>query len=476
MLTTDKEHARSKLEDIEGLFDAFFHSMPIYDTPQGEYFLPYVTRLYGSIICIFCPEFYFTYRSDDNIRQRFSTCYTILDDSYNTTKFDSSVNFDRDQSYFENCSSILQRCLYQKETNLSGSCQNNLRFAYSKLNNEGTGIKMHSVQTELATLQSNIEVHDKIISEMGLTKDEVACVVYLRDSLQAMKIVMDVLTLLNYYKLSTSLGEHSHIAGLIFGIMSHGHMILFSQYPDHVPGYACTWYYRIEEATDRPNLTYCRACDERINLFKDLTAAIDKYQALGYSFITLGKSISTAHTTMRKIEPNLKNVVLQYLNQSITKHTLGEVMETISGRQALSLVASEGTTFLSTGLQSMEDAAMIIHKLKKIYNNRFVLTFPLYNISSFPFTQFLTYMIDYRPEESTTITEMLNSLKVSQANVSQRLDEVFTLVFKEYRDIVRNVATELSIKLERLLKAEENYRKRLDAFQQAEGMNNEFYM
>ena len=124
--------------------------MYIYQIPYGADVIPYVTRLYASVICTLCNEPLndTIYGMNTVYWERRNQCDLVLDATIPNGLVVTRVDVYNDLSYFEACSRQMEECFLEAEQNnqtLSKSCNRYLQNGRSVLNEQGTGIDLFGV-------------------------------------------------------------------------------------------------------------------------------------------------------------------------------------------------------------------------------------------------------------------------------------------------------------------------------------------
>ena len=328
----DKEHMETTLTKVDSLLADFATHMPMDSANRGADILPYVTRLFGGILCAFCKTSMLS-NNDPDTNERMARCGMIMNNENVDEDVVASVNFDRDLEYFGTCMATMADCFDNPANDMNDSCRRELNYARSTLTqNGGVGVKISKIETELQMIRNSIDMHMSISITLGSPSIAIGCSDFLDDAEKVTNIVHDIISDLHAFMSSTSLSEYSSIASNVLSQLNNSLIQAYTNTPNSIPWDICSWFQNLNSELSANTIFYCHDCPEREEVFRHYHVVIDKYQSFEYSFLNMRQNIITAHSVMKTVDTSMKTAAREYQREAITKQQLADIMESVSGR------------------------------------------------------------------------------------------------------------------------------------------------
>ena len=317
--------------------------------------------------------------------------------------------------------------------------------------------------------------NDTVVGYENVT-EHTECVHYLDDAATFLNIMNHVNDALR--TLMTSAGVHELLqnAQNVSALLNHSIVLEHRELTHETVKDKCRWFQDYIGYTDDKQCTHETYnldydCSKLTEYFEEINNMHRSYKLFELFFINLGRYISDMHVTMRsRIGPVLTTTINKYLQMNITKMELARTMESLLGRKSLEDIVGDGTDFVSSALDSIQEAELILNYVTEAYQHLLGLTIPVYTIKQAKRMEMIKYAV------AQNVTEINEILLGIEDDATETVTALLRYLFQGFIDVVRHARTELSSSLDDLATAADMLDEDLQEYIKQGQMDDDFYM
>ena len=378
---------------------------------------------------------------------------------------------------------MFDQCYHVTHDQLTRDCDTLLNGIPSDVQNIVASLEV-ALETDNDTLtdfrHNYFAILERIYNDTVVGYDDVTehaeCVHFLDDAATFLDIMNSTAEALRALMTSAGVQELLQNAQDISALLNNSIVLEHRELTDETVEGKCTWF------QDYIGYTYDQQCyhesyslDYDCNTLTEYFEAIDNmqrsYKLFELGFINLGRYISDMHVTMRsRIGPVLTTTINKYLQMNISKMELARTMESLLGRKSLEDIVGDGTDFVSSALDSIQEAELILNYVTEAYQHLLGLTIPVYTIKQAKRMEMIKYAV------AQNVTEINEILLGIEDDATETVTALLRYLFQGFIDVVRHARTELSSSLDDLATAAEMLDEDLQEYIKQGQMDDDFYM